>query len=111
MTALLADFRPLFHEITKRQIAELDLLTEALSIALEGDRILYLTPGFEGESLPWCVYSEFAGDVESDGNVEVDWTGNVDVDLTRYVDALLDLLDRLGLAAKVGGAEIAAKTA
>ena len=71
---------------------ELDYWMGTLLIPLPDGRDLYATPGWEGESLPWCVHDDSYGDVVAEGNVPVTWTGRIREDLATYQAALTALI-------------------
>ena len=71
---------------------DLDFWMGTLHVPLPDGRDLYATPGWEGESLPWCVQTDNYADVDAHGNIPVEWTGRLREDLATYQAALTALI-------------------
>ena len=82
-------FECLIEAIANRGIADiLDPRAGTLSVFLPKGRTLYLTPGWWGEALSWCVEENDYGEVEASGSIEAPWTGIIDSDVALYVSEL-----------------------
>ena len=75
---------------------EYDFWMGTLHVLLPDGRDLYATPGWEGETLPWCVQTDNYSDVDAHGNVHVEWTGNLRVDCDLYMRAIDTLIENIG---------------
>ena len=68
-----------------------DDCTGALCVELPSGSEVCATPGFDGGSLPWCVYA-LPGIVAEFGEIEANWSGDLRQDLAayrRHLDAIL----------------------
>lgn len=92
------DFDNLIEAIASRHIASMDEGMGTLFVPISGQRDLYVTPGWEGGSLPFCV-QDADGHVPWHGDVQVEWTSDLEANIRLYTKALSELVQQAQKAA------------
>jgi len=87
------NFDNLIEAIASRHIASMDEGMGTLFVPISGQRDLYVTPGWEGGSLPFCV-QDTDGSVPWYGDVQVEWTSDLEANIRLYTKAVNELVQK-----------------